>query len=100
MEIALTVFWWYCGISVVIGAFFAASIRYDRWRHDTGRDVTYSPNKDGLGYLIAAVIGCPVVNLLAVGLLVWTRYTDWRESEQYKPTAAPAVDEFRARRGK
>ena len=85
MEIALTVFWWYCGISVVIGAFFAASIRYDRWRHDTGRDVTYSPNKDGLGYLIAAVIGCPVVNLLAVGLLVgveWV-FADSVEAEMF-----------------
>lgn len=71
MDTILQLVGWYCVLSVCLGWYIAISIRYDRWRHDTGRDVTFSPNKDKLGYLMAAIIGCPFINLLAVALVLW-----------------------------
>ena len=65
---------WYCVLSITVGLWMAAAIRYSRWRHDTKRDITYSPNKDGLGYLIAVVIGCPFLNIAALALILWAHY--------------------------
>ena len=66
----MQVFLWYCVLSVAIGLCIAARIRYDRWLHDTKRRITYSPNKDSLGYLIAAVVGCPVINIIAIAVIL------------------------------
>lgn len=80
METLLQAIGWYCLISVAVGCWVAASIRYSRWKHDTGRDLTYSPNKDKLGYLIAFIIGCPFLNLAALALLLWDRYNHARDT--------------------
>lgn len=67
------VFLWYCGISVAFGLFLAASVAREQWRRRTKRTTYYSPDKSALGYLISAIIACPVINLIAAVLIIFAR---------------------------
>ena len=79
MDAILQIIGWYCIASIAVGWWIALSIRYERWKHDTGRDVTYSPNKDKLGYLLAFIIGCPFLNIAALALMLWARHNHARD---------------------
>lgn len=70
----LQIIGWYSLLSVAIGLWIAGTVRYERWKHDTRRDITFSPNKDKLGYLVAFLIGCPFLNLGCLVLFVIAQY--------------------------
>jgi hypothetical protein len=55
----------YCGISIGVGLIIAGGMLYDHYIR-IPRSGFYSPNKLGLGLVIAGIIGCPIVNVLAV----------------------------------
>jgi hypothetical protein len=76
-----TAFLWYCFISVLLGSLMAVSVAFDQWKQRTGRQKYYSPNKSALGYAISAIIGCPVVNVVALILVLLARC---EESYRYR----------------
>ncbi len=68
-----SIFLWYCGISIALGLFLACGVARAQWRRRTKRVTYYSPDKSALGYLISAIIGCPVINLVAAVLILFAR---------------------------
>ena len=70
----LQIIGWYSLLSVAIGLWIAGTVRYERWKHDTRRDITFSPNKDKLRYLNAKHISSTFLNLGCLVLFVIAQY--------------------------
>ena len=56
----------YVVAGLLLGGWFAAVIAWERWLAQTGRKYTGGPNKDSLGYAMAAIIAMPIVNVTMV----------------------------------
>ena len=71
---ALYIFLWYSGLSILLGLVLAiAMVIEEKFRKHLPGHV----NKLGLGLVIAAVIGCPVFNVIAIAWIIYHNY--WRK---------------------
>ena len=70
MSLLLVTLSWYCAGSVLVGVCLAARVWWEANAHRfvPGRREPF-PDKSGLAYLIAGILGCPFVNLVGFWML-------------------------------